>query len=187
MDGVSTLYTAAQLRGGQKRKLGSCPDISLHKGAVGNAWIAYVTARPRSASFRGNKLTLRALPVSTAVSFSPRVSGELMNECILWCLCFRTGSLRILAWASNFWLAVYKLYIIRFLIRLDFKTASAKEEPGWKWRNSGSLSVSEHVCMWESGDLGVLVGESGEGSVGGKQTFQEHSLTWALYMCSHCL
>ena len=37
MDGVSTLYTAAQLRGGQKRKLGSCPDISLHKGAVGNA------------------------------------------------------------------------------------------------------------------------------------------------------
>ena len=79
------------------------------------------------------------------------------------------------------------LYIIRFLIRLDFKTASAKEESGWKWRDSGSLSVSEHVGMWESGDLGVLVGESGEGSVGGKQTFQEHSLTGALYMCSHCL
>ena len=155
---------------------------------MGNAWIIDVTARPRSASFSGNELALCALPVYTSVSFPPRVSGELMNECILWCFCCRTGSLRILAWASNFWLAVYKLYIIRFLITHDFKTASAKEESGWKWRNSGSFSFSEHVCMWGSGDLGILVGECGVGgSVGGKQTFQEHSLTWARYMCFHCL
>ena len=44
MDGVSTLYTAAQLRGGQKRKLGSCPDISLlgSRGGPDGAQIARV-------------------------------------------------------------------------------------------------------------------------------------------------
>ena len=44
------------------------------------------------------------------------------------------------------------------------------------------------MCTWGSGDLGVPVGESEVGrSVGGKQTFQERSLTWARYMCFHCL
>lgn len=81
----------------------------------GDARIIHITTRVMLSELRWQRITLNAFPAYTSVYLFTGICGEFMNGCIF----FRRGSFSILARISNFWFAIYKLYIIRFQITHD--------------------------------------------------------------------